>query len=128
MAKDFDTWNNQKKELDQSKGDIFFKEREIWWVGLGLNIGYEQDGKGSQFGRPVLILKKFNQYIALAIPLTTVKKDNKYYVECISDDEGFRMAIISQVRLIDVKRLLRKITMVHEKSFQKIKAVIKDML
>jgi len=27
---------------------------------LGKNIGYEQDGNGSGFSRPVLVVKKFN--------------------------------------------------------------------
>ena len=39
----------------------YFKEREIWWVNLGVNVGFEQDGKGDNFERPILILKKFGE-------------------------------------------------------------------
>ena len=33
-------------------------EGEIWWVRLGVNVGYEIDGKSSDFSRPVIIIKK----------------------------------------------------------------------
>ena len=46
---------------------------------MGLNIGYEQDGKGEDFLRPVLILKKFNKRVFLGIPLTKIKKDSHFY-------------------------------------------------
>jgi hypothetical protein len=39
MRKDFDKWNNKKKEINnQDFFDLFFHEREIWWCSLGLNI------------------------------------------------------------------------------------------
>ena len=41
MEKDFDAWNFKKKELDKNKRDLLFKEGEIWWCSLGLNIGEE---------------------------------------------------------------------------------------
>lgn len=46
--KDFDIWNNQKKEIEKiDHTEITFSEREIWWVSLGKNIGDEEDGKMS---------------------------------------------------------------------------------
>ena len=30
------------KDID----NIFFREKEVWWIALGVNIGFEQDGKG----------------------------------------------------------------------------------
>lgn len=126
----FDCWNKQKKEIN-AIGEIpfFFKEREIWWVTLGLNIGFEQDGKGEFFKRPILIIKKFNKHVVLAVPLTTKHKEGKYYVECVSnEDQLFRMAIISQIRLIDSKRLIDKIGMVNEQSFREIRHAIRALL
>ncbi len=55
----------------------YFLEREIWWAGIGSNVGHEEDGKNKGFERPVLILKKFNKYLVLIIPLSSkIKTDN----------------------------------------------------
>jgi len=43
--KQFSEWNTLKENLNFSKKENFFKERDIFWV----NIGYEQDGKGEIF-------------------------------------------------------------------------------
>ena len=128
MLKDFFKWNKQKEKINEASNQIFFKEREIWWIALGLNIGYEQDGKGESFNRPVLILNKFNRNLAFVVPMTTVRKLNKYYVECLANDGVFRMAMISQVRVIDSRRFVKKMTTVTEKSFFEIKSAVKGML
>lgn len=59
--KDYDKWNILKQHLEKKEG-IYrgFKEADVWWVSLGVNIGDEQDGKSSHFSRPVLILRKYN--------------------------------------------------------------------
>lgn len=132
MKKDYGEWHKKKKILNEREDidNIFFREKEVWWTALGVNIGFEQDGKGEEFRRPVLILKKFNKYVVLVVPLTTkLKKDNKYYIPCsIVDDNIARMVIISQVRLIDTKRLIDKLGVADEDSFIKIKNAIKAML
>ena len=132
MEKDYSEWHKKKKILNERKDvdNIFFREREVWWTALGVNIGFEQDGKGEEFRRPVLILKKYNKYLVLVVPLTTkIKKDNKYYIDCsIMNDTIPRMAIISQVRPIDTKRFIDKLGVADEDSFIKIKNAIKAML
>lgn len=132
MKKDYEDWHKKKKILNEREGvdKIFFREKEVWWTALGVNIGFEQDGKGEEFRRPVLILKKYNKYLVLIVPLTTkIKKDNKYYVDCsIMNDTIPRMAIISQVRPIDTKRFIDKLGVTDEDSFTKIKNAIKAML
>ena len=132
MKKDYGEWHKKKKILNERKDvdNIFFREREVWWTALGVNIGFEQDGKGEEFRRPVLILKKYNKYLVLVVPLTTkIKKDNKYYIDCsIMNDTIPRMAIISQVRPIDTKRFIDKLGVADEDSFIKIKNTIKAML
>ncbi len=64
MQKDFDKWNEKKKKLDVRviEETLFFKEAEVWWIHIGLNIGFETNGKGEEFTRPVLILKKYNKF------------------------------------------------------------------
>lgn len=132
MQKDYGEWHKKKKILNEREDvdNIFFREKEVWWTALGVNIGFEQDGKGEEFRRPVLILKKYNKYLVLIVPLTTkIKKDNKYYVNCsIRNDAIPRMAIISQVRPIDTKRFIDKLGVTDEDSFTKIKNAIKAML
>ena len=46
MPKDFDQWNIKKKKHDTSKRYLFFKEGEIWWCSLGVNVCEEVYGKG----------------------------------------------------------------------------------
>jgi mRNA interferase MazF len=55
MEKDFDRWNGRKKTLDGAEGTALFHEREVWWCALGVNIGFEQDGRGGDFERPAII-------------------------------------------------------------------------
>lgn len=59
MAKDFDGWNTKKKLAHAINKRPFFHEREIWYCALGVNVGFEQDGKGKDFLRPVIGIKKF---------------------------------------------------------------------
>ncbi|WP_412725545.1 hypothetical protein [Arcobacter sp. 15-2] len=46
MENTFDKWNNVKKETQQNKRKLGLKQREIFWVKLGQNIGSEEYGKG----------------------------------------------------------------------------------
>ena len=61
MEKDFDRWNINKKRLHSQNVLHFYHEREIWWCSLGVNIGFEQDGTGKNFDRPVIVVRGFNK-------------------------------------------------------------------
>ena len=63
------------KRLESRKCLPFFTERDIWVVAWGVCSGSELDGKGLEFGRPVLIYKKLNARKFFAIPLSGIKKD-----------------------------------------------------
>lgn len=130
MQKEFDQWNTKKKSIDEQSDteSIYFREADIWWCCLGVNIGNEQDGKGKPFSRPVLIVKKFNQFVFWAVPLSTKLKDNPYYVECLCSDGIMRAGMISQLRLVSSKRLTDKICVANENSFYTIKSRIKGLL
>jgi len=114
MKKDFDKWNEKKKLVNSREDRLYFKEGDIWWVNLGINIGFETDGKGEGFERPVLIIKKYNKYSFLAIPLSTSKKRNDYLVSLGEVDNKEAIAVLSQMRNIDSKRLINKIGFVSE--------------
>ncbi len=104
MIHDLDVWNSLKKKLNLRQKTPSFKEREIWWCSIGLNVGDEENGKSELFSRPVLVLKKFNNNIFLGIPLTSKIKSNKYYLQ-ITFKEKLSCLLLSQIRTFESKRL-----------------------
>ena len=78
---EFDSWNEIKKQIDKvdDKPDRFPQEGEVWMSVLGRNIGFEQNGAGADFARPVLIVKKFNNRMFWGAPLSTKQKDFDFY-------------------------------------------------
>lgn len=97
-----------------------FHEREIWWCSLGENLGFEQDGKNEHFERPVLILKKFSHDVFLGIPMTSTKKNHPFYFP-YKFHGGEGSFVLSQARILSVKRLQRKIIVVGRGLFSDIK-------
>lgn len=96
MEKDFDTWNKRKKKLHIRAIDtLYFHERDVWWCSIGVNIGFEQDGKGETVQRPVVVLRKFNKHVLLVLPLTTKVKKHRYYFPLTCPDGVKRCAILS---------------------------------
>ena len=124
MEKDFQKWHKAKKELDKNLSRLFFHEREVWWCSIGLNIGFEQDGRGECFARPILIFKKFNNEVFWAIPLSTKIKKGKFYVSIELGDGVPRVVIISQLRLMDAKRLIDKMSTVSDANYKLIKKAV----
>ncbi len=122
--KDFDSWNKEKKRLQERKQELFFHEREVWWCKLGVNLGFEQDGKNSQFSRPVVILKKYNFNAALVVPLTSGSKQGIYYFDIGKVDKRNAKAVISQLRFIDKRRLVNKVETIDKKIFEKLQSAI----
>lgn len=121
FVKDFDGWIIKKKEHHYRKTvPPLFKERDIWWVSVGVNIGFEEDGKNSNFVRPVLIVKKFNRELFLGIPMSTkIKKDNKYYIQV--SIKGKNVSVMSsQMRVFSSKRIWNKLAELDERDFAKV--------
>jgi mRNA-degrading endonuclease toxin of MazEF toxin-antitoxin module len=102
--KDFDGWNVQKKITDSVENKKTFHEREIWFIKIGENVGFEQNGKGKEFLRPVVIYKKFSKNVFLGIPLTKANREGKFY-SSFEFHSKISTAILSQIRLFDSKRL-----------------------
>ncbi len=121
MKKDFQKWNGEKSEIHEKKDRPFFHEMEIWFASFGVNIGFEQDGKGDEFLRPVAIIRKFNNEVFWGIPTTKKKKSNKYYFEIKFGEDKSTSVILSQMRLMDSKRLRYKIGDVSKGDFEEIK-------
>ena len=120
MNKDFDQWNKLKKKLDTKKDLPLFREREVWWCSLGHNVGFEQDGKGVKFQRPVLVLRKFNKYVFTGIPSTgNTSKKSELYSYVTTQEDSFNL-ILSQVRLFDSRRLSDRIVTLPWGEFKKV--------
>ena len=128
MHKDFDTWNGFKKDVHARFQTPLYGTREIWWANLGLNVGFEQDGTGSDFDRPVLILRGLSHQVSFIVPLTTSKKRDRFYIDAGLVDEKPAAAIISQLRLIDTRRLVEKIGMLEKATFEVIRKAARDLL
>jgi len=75
---------------------------------LGQNIGYEQNGTGNNFIRPVLVIKKFNNQMFWIVPLTTKQKEFDFYFNYADPNNQEVSAILAQIRLVSVKRFNRK--------------------
>ncbi len=125
--KDFDTWSGFKIDIHNAKGKLY-KQRDVWWCSLGLNIGFEQDGTGKSYERPVVVLRGFSKAVCLVVPLTTSVKENKYHVALGEIDGKQAAAIISQVRLVDTRRFIDKIGMLDKEKFEEMKNAVKDLL
>jgi|SRR3989344_1174522 len=127
--KDYKIWTPTKSKIHNSESvRPGFHEREIWYCHLGENVGFEQDGKGETFLRPIIILRKFNNEIFWAIPLTSTIKKSRYYFAVTLDDGKKSSAILSQIRLIDAKRLSHKIDNVKSDEFMELKKKLKDLI
>ena len=128
MQKKFSEWNSQKVHLQNENTQVYYHEREIWWCALGVNIGYEQDGTGTNFDRPIVILRGFNSRTFLAVALTGRKKDGVFYFHLgrIADREA--TAVLSQVRILDTKRLIKKIGTLDIFIFNNLKQACRDAL
>lgn len=132
MKKDFDKWHDKKARVDSIEKRPFFHEREIWFCYLGANVGFEQDGTGEDFLRPIVIVRKFNNEIFWGIPLTKSKnernkKASPYYFAFSFTDNVKSVAILSQIKLIDARRLSRHIGSISDGEFIKLIEKLKEL-
>jgi len=127
MEKDFDCWNDKKKEIHKNGENKFYHSRDIWWCKLGLNIGSEQDGKDEDFQRPVLVIFGFGKTTCIVIPLTTSNQVHKYRISIGLVDGKEARAIISQMKVIDTKRFVEKIGVLDKKIFSTILKSVRNL-
>ena len=111
MHKDFDHWNEIKKSIEENahEQERFPQEGEVWMCAFGRNIGFEQNGSGDSFSRPVLIIKKFNNQMFWSVPLSTKQKELDFYLNFIDPNSKRVSAILAQMKLVSVKRLKRRL-------------------
>lgn len=128
--KDFNRWNELKKKIDKifDAPKNFPKEGEVWIASVGLNIGFEQNGSEDNFSRPMLIVKKFNNHMFWAVPLSTKQKDFDFYFNYTDPNNQKVSAILAQMKLVSVKRLKRDIYILPDEIFMQIRQKLKSFI
>jgi len=124
----YDQWNDNKKDIAKNESIIKFQQFQIIFMKMGANIGYEQDGKGDDFLRPVLVYKKFNNRIFLGIPLTSKPKDDKFHFEFEYKKSKKSYAILSQIRLFDIKRAKYYDGKISKNQFEKLQKKLLELI
>lgn len=131
MEENFDKWNQVKKNVQEDEKTRLFKQRDIFFITMGQNIGFEQNGKGENFVRPIVILKKITNQMFIGIPLSSQLKDGDWFFKFefnIKDKISLNIAILPQIRMFSSKRLLNKIGVMKIKDFEKMKDKIKKFI
>jgi len=127
MDKPFDLWNEVKKQT-HAEAPRLYTVREVWWCRLGVNIGTEQDGRGEKFLRPVLILRGFGPDACMVVPLTTSMREHPLRVPVGLIDGREARANLSQIRIVDTRRLVEKIGFLEKAIFNDVRKAAKAML
>ena len=115
-------WNVAKEDFHFLSENKIQRVRngEIWWVGIGENVGVEINGKSEYFSRPVLVLKKLSRYGFMGVPLTSQPHKGSWYVP-FRFQERVEIAVLSQVRVFSVTRLYRRIGQVPDSDLEKVR-------
>ncbi len=130
----FEALNIEKQAIHASKQERFFvNAREIWFVKMGQNIGYEENGK-DKFLRPVLVLKKVgNMFFTVA--LTSRGKNSHPFYYKFKDiqlhnpryaDSSY--AIMSQARVMDKRIFFEYAGNISSEEFEVIKQKLRTLL
>lgn len=127
MQKEFDVWNSKKKDIENMSKRFFFKTGDVWWCSVGVNIKSESCGKGEEFRRPVLILKKLSADSFIGIPLSSKIKVGTWFIDFNLKGEK-RFALLYQIRMFSTNRLQRHLAAIDERDFMRIKEKLEALL
>lgn len=76
----------------------------------------------------MIVFRKFNNEIFWAIPLTHTHKKTKYYFQFVFGEGFSSAAILSQIRLIDARRLSHKLGNLSDVDFEELTKKFKALL
>lgn len=125
----YNNWNLKKQDLQfgTSTDTLFFNEAEIWWCSLGINIGAESFGKGDNFYRPILIIKKLSNDLCVALPITSKRKVGTWFYNMNFQDKT-QCVMLYQIRVIHKKRLYLKIGQIENTILSLVKEKLENLL
>lgn len=112
VKEDFHCTPNSKLQL--------VRDGEIWWVGVGENVGVEINGKSEYFSRPVLVLKKLSHYGFMGIPLTSQQHKGSWYVPFIFQG-NVETAVLAQAKVFSTARLYGRIGQIPDTDLEKVR-------
>ena len=125
--KNFNDWNEKKKIVDARKKPQFIHDGEVWMAYLGLNVGTEADGVGTEYMRPIMILKRVRFEQVWSVPFST--QENKDYVKLeYKYKEKVNYANILQLKTIDTGRLAYRMGKISDDDLKLIKQKICETL
>lgn len=123
MAKDYIIllieWCSLKITLAFKHTPAVFKQGEIWWCSIGMNIGEEIYGKGPLYARPVLVFKKLTTNSFLGLPLTSQVKDGSWYIKVTIHGKTSRV-MLNQARTFDRKRIISRMGTLDDPDFKNV--------
>ena len=93
-----------------------------------MNFGVEHDRTGTNSDQPVVTIRGFNKDLFFGVALTGKKKVGKYYFPLGMIEGREATAVLSQVRLIDAKRLVRKAQTLNETVFAELTKALQKTL
>jgi len=122
------SWNDVKINTQKIDKKVYFKERDIFWLKIGENIGFEQNGKGDKFQRPVLVVKRYTNDMFLGIPLSTTLREGSFYFQFSFLEDKISTALLVQHKLFSSKRFIKKIGKINENDFRKLKIKLHNLI
>ena len=125
----YNSWNSKKQSLEDDRRftAIYFKPGDVWWCSIGLNLGSEVLGKGPEFRRPVLVLRKLSSDLCVVLPLTSKSKLGTRFVDITLHGET-RWVMLYQIRALHKKRFQRKLGQLDGTDFQRVKEKLEVLL
>lgn len=121
---DYDDWNTQKKAIQHAARMPVFKDAEVWWISLGVNVGVETYGKGQHRTRPVIVLRKVSKHGGLVIPVTSKVHTQNMYHE-LDWGAGPRWAMLHEIRSVSIFRFRSRIATLSDADFASLKTAFR---
>ena len=125
--RNFKAWMPVKECIHAQKIARSFREGDIWWCKIGENVGSEICGKGKDFLRPVVVIKKLSKNNFIGVPLTSKQHIGSWYVDFVFKNKN-QNAVIAQVENISVYRLHYKMGELPESDLLRISNRLRALL
>jgi mRNA interferase MazF len=93
----------------------------VWWCSVGENVGVEISGKGQDFTRPVIVLKKLGRLAFFGIPTTTNTERKGSWYFPFRHKGVDEVAMLTQARMFSYKRLHSKMGELDDEDYKKAK-------
>ncbi|MDE1975483.1 MAG: type II toxin-antitoxin system PemK/MazF family toxin [Patescibacteria group bacterium] len=118
--KDFENRSKLSGKIqDRDAGLVLTTRGAVWLVRFGVNIGSEMDGKGPDFLRPVVVIKRINFNMFLCAPVSSNVTEDRYRIPFKLNGDD-RVAVLSQIKTLDKKRCVKLMATLPEEDMRKI--------